>query len=712
MKMKKTHRLGALLLAMMMLFTTLPVTALAEAPETEMPGVEESANAAPATEQTSENAGNGEFIKEDTMPEEQAAVSEVHRAPAPTTTKNLTVEVTLDTTMRMIMNRDQSYTFRVNGEEYKIPVTSNTGTGPITFTAKFPEVPFPDGQTEADVKLERSPNSIAADHAVVEQKYDPNTKKLHATLGREIYIKVSDIKDDVSYENSGSLLNVEGFELTLYQNGVPIQQSELFFHASLGAIVCKFSGVKPGKYKLKITKVPVGYEEYDIGKEYDFEVDETGYPFLEIYQKDGSYHKAKANGCVPAPALQDNPMLSGYKTTLLLLLAKKSTATKVILTQAGEEKKLEVGKDDIVTYTLKKTIHPDHKTVYYFYSKTMGTLMNIGAYVDQGFTDTLDHNLEFQEGSLKLTLDGKETDAFVASYDAQSHTVSVKDKSKVNVLSMDLTDMSHYRTPVKLGEPQTLEVTFKVKVLKAEDTIVNKVDDSTTELIPFTVKVEKHWDDQENQAGKRPAFVQIQLKADGEVLKTVEVTAQSDWKYTFTDLRKKNDEGKEIMYTVEELPVEGYKTSIDGDAQNGFTVTNKFLPPPLTPRIEDVSIPVKKVWEDDGNRENLRPTSVTVRLYADGKDTGKSVVLTEANGWKGRFDALPKYDAGKRITYTVKEERVAHYASSVSGSQTDGYTVTNRVEEPPKPPTPPTPPTPPIPPTILVPRIPRAGVGA
>lgn len=609
MNMKKTHRLGALLLAMMMLFTTLPVTALAETPETEMPGVEESANAAPETEQTSENADNG----------------------------NLDIS-------------DQP-------------------------------VPTPVGE------------------------FDP-------TVGREIYIKVSDIKDGVSYENSGSLLNVEGFELTLYQNGVPIQKSELFLNVSLNSLVCKFSGVKPGKYKLKITKVPEGYEEYDTGKEYDFEVDETGYPFLEIYQKDGSYHKAKANGCVPAPALQDNPMLSGYKTPPLLLLAKKSTATKVISTQAGEEKKLEVGKDDIVTYTLKKTIYPDHNTVYYFYNNTMGKLMDIGAYVDQGITDTLDRNLEFQEGSLKLTLDGKDTEAFVASYDPQTHTVCVKDKSKVNVLSMDVTNPNQWRTPVKLGEPQELVVEFQVKVLKAEDTIINKVDDSTTELIPFKVKVNKIWQDNDDQAGKRPASVKIQLKADGKVVQTVDVKAANGWTYTFTNLPKKNADGTDIQYTVEELSVDGYKTSIAGDVQNGFTVTNKFLPPPPTPRIEDVSIPVEKVWEDDGNRENLRPTSVTVRLYADGKDTGKSVVLTEANGWKGRFDALPKYDAGRLITYTVKEERVAHYDSSVSGNQKDGFTVTNRIEEPPKPPTPPTPPTPLIPPTILVPTIPRAGVGA
>lgn len=58
MKMKKTHRLGALLLAMMMLFTTLPVTALAETPETEMLDVEETLGAVPK-EQTVETTDAG-----------------------------------------------------------------------------------------------------------------------------------------------------------------------------------------------------------------------------------------------------------------------------------------------------------------------------------------------------------------------------------------------------------------------------------------------------------------------------------------------------------------------------------------------------------------------------------------------------------------------------------------------------------------------------
>ena len=217
MKRRKMRRVGALLLVMMMLFTTLPATARAETRETEGPGVEESANAAPETEKTSENADNGESIKEDAMPEDEATVSGVRRAPAPTNTKDLTVKVTLDTTMKMIMDPTQSYTFLVNGKEYEIRVTSPTGLGPVTFTATFHDVPFQEGQAEADVELERLPKSIADYYTVVEQNYDSNTKTLRVVLGRDFYIKVSNIKDGTKFDDLGTM-NIPGFELTLYDN--------------------------------------------------------------------------------------------------------------------------------------------------------------------------------------------------------------------------------------------------------------------------------------------------------------------------------------------------------------------------------------------------------------------------------------------------------------------------------------------------------------
>ena len=50
-----------------------------------------------------------------------------------------------------------------------------------------------------------------------------------------------------------------------------------------------------------------------------------------------------------------------------------------------------------------------------------------------------------------------------------------------------------------------------------------------------------------------------------------------------------------------------------------------------TPAKTEVS--VKKVWKDENNQDGKRPSSVTVKLLADGQDTGKTLELTEANGW-------------------------------------------------------------------------------
>ena len=79
---------------------------------------------------------------------------------------------------------------------------------------------------------------------------------------------------------------------------------------------------------------------------------------------------------------------------------------------------------------------------------------------------------------------------------------------------------------------------------------------------------EKIWDD-ENDADKiRPKSIVVELYADGEKVDEQTVTAASNWKFTFTDLPKVKD-GKEIVYTIGEVKVEGYTTKIDG-----FKITN------------------------------------------------------------------------------------------------------------------------------------------
>ena len=51
--------------------------------------------------------------------------------------------------------------------------------------------------------------------------------------------------------------------------------------------------------------------------------------------------------------------------------------------------------------------------------------------------------------------------------------------------------------------------------------------------------------------------------------------------------------------------------------------------------------------QDKDNQDGKRPSSVTVKLLADGQDTGKTLELNAANGWTGSFTGL---DADKGLS--------------------------------------------------------------
>ena len=95
----------------------------------------------------------------------------------------------------------------------------------------------------------------------------------------------------------------------------------------------------------------------------------------------------------------------------------------------------------------------------------------------------------------------------------------------------------------------------------------------------------------------------------------------------------------------------------------------------FTNNYSTVSVPVEKKWVGPA------AAKATVRLLADGKDTGKKIDLTESNNWKGSFDGLAKYsESGSVIAYTVAEDAVEGYSSKVSGDAEHGFTVTNAVK--------------------------------
>jgi fibro-slime domain-containing protein len=84
-----------------------------------------------------------------------------------------------------------------------------------------------------------------------------------------------------------------------------------------------------------------------------------------------------------------------------------------------------------------------------------------------------------------------------------------------------------------------------------------------------------------------------------------------------------------------------------------YEITNTPLP-----ADNETSMTVKKEWiVPEGYDEKLyQEFGVTVRLLANGTNTGRSVTLTLKNGWEGVFLGLPYRDeAGNVIQYTVEE---------------------------------------------------------
>ena len=194
-----------------------------------------------------------------------------------------------------------------------------------------------------------------------------------------------------------------------------------------------------------------------------------------------------------------------------------------------------------------------------------------------------------------------------------------------------------------------------------------------------SISGQKTWNDNDNQDGKRPSKITVNLLANGLKVASKEVKpdATGNWAYRFDNLDVVDDAGNVIAYTVSEEPVAGYETTVEGT-----NITNNRIP-------DMTEVAVKKVWDDKENKDGLRPEKISIRLLADGQEVAVKEI-TATDNWQASFTDLPVYKDGKKIVYTITEDPVAGYTSKI-----DGFTVTNRHIPPTTPPsTPPTtPPT-------------------
>ena len=226
-----------------------------------------------------------------------------------------------------------------------------------------------------------------------------------------------------------------------------------------------------------------------------------------------------------------------------------------------------------------------------------------------------------------------------------------------------------------------------ITTVNGNDIVIKNVYNQT-----INISGTKTWKDNNNQDGIRPSSITVNLLANGQQVASKTVSASDNWQYSFDNLPA-DANGKKITYTVKEDAVAGYTSTVDG-----YNVTNNHTP-------ATVKVAGTKTWNDNNNQDGIRPSSITVNLLANGQQVASKKVSASDN-WQYSFDNLAADANGKKITYTVKEDAVAGYTSTV-----DGYNITNTHNPKPQVPNKPTTPKPQVPNTTTPkkPQVPNNG---
>ena len=240
------------------------------------------------------------------------------------------------------------------------------------------------------------------------------------------------------------------------------------------------------------------------------------------------------------------------------------------------------------------------------------------------------------------------------------HLVDQQEVTAADDWNFTFTDLAKYD-----AEGKEIEYTINELPVPGYATAIDGTDITNTRAEEVDVEGTKTWLDDDSTS--RPKSITVELLANGEKEDSVKVNAESDWTYQFTDLPAYDEDGVAIVYSVDEVAVDGYETTI-----NGYDITNI--------RTGSTSVDVEKVWEND-QAEN-RPDNITVDLLQNDKVI-ETVEITSEDDWTHQFTDLPAYDDnGVAYEYTIEEHDVEGYESTINATDS-GYTITNTfIEEP------------------------------
>lgn len=448
-----------------------------------------------------------------------------------------------------------------------------------------------------------------------------------------------------------------------------------------------FTTLTEGTYTLKETKAPNNYK-----------LDETEHAVVVTYDADQQlYHvtiDGEATGSKASPKVianekdihyinleaskvwDDQDNVEGLRPeSIEFQLYKNGKAEgKPVALSAGNDWKVtfnnlpDKDKDGkVINYTVKEVKVPTHYTAE----------SQEAQFVDGKATITNKRTPETTEVTVKKVWDDAQNQDGLRPSTITVHLLANGEEVQTATLSGEgdtwshsFTDLPVYKNGQKLVYTVTEDTVANYSTAIEGSTITNTYKPGKT-----SVTVTKKWTDAENQDGLRPKSIKVQLYAnDQKSGKEVELSADNDWTYTFSDLDEKKA-GQAVQYTVKEIEVpKGYTQTVEATNPGQVVISNTHTP-------SKTKVQVTKKWEDANNQDGLRPATITVKLYKDGVATDQTLELSEANQWQGSFENLDEKAAGKAIHYTVKEENVPEgYTLSIDDKDPAHPILTNKHE--------------------------------
>ena len=626
-------------------------------------------------------ADNGKGVLEATVAYDDEKAFENTYTPAGATTATLGAKKVLEGKAL----EAGKYSFVLKKEDGSVVETvTNAADGSVTFAP----ISYDESQVGTHKytisEVEGDEKGITYDKTV--QEVEVTVKKISAT---ELKATASKEAKDLVFKNiytpAGATTVTLGAKKVLEGKALEAGKYSFVLKKEDGSVVETVTNAADGS----VTFAPISYDESQVGTHKytisEVEGDEKGITYdktvqeVEVTVKKISATELKATASKEAKDLVFKNIYTPAKTEVSVKKVwkdadnqdgKRPTSVTVKLLADGQDtgKTLELNKENNWSGSFTDLdVNKAGKAIAYTVietTKVEGYISEVTGDATSGFTITNSYTPE----TIDITVtknwndadnqDGKRPDKITVNLLADGTKIDSKEVQAATdgTWSVEFTKLAKYKNGKEIKYTVTEEAVAGYKSSIDNFTITNSHDPEK-----INISGTKVWNDNNDQDGKRPTKITVQVLKGEQVVAEMEVSAETDWKFEFKDLPK-YEKGKEITYVLKEVSVEHYTAEVT-EKDGKYTITNTHTP-------AKINVKGQKIWDDANNKDGIRPDSIVVKLLANGVETGKTATASVASGWTYEFTDLDRYqDGGKEIVYTVKEVYVPKgYTSEVTGT--------------------------------------------